>query len=134
MRKFGASTVIDRDVELHTAILSRVLDCVLQFSSYLRRQSIHVAHAGEANVVAHDLGKFTAQVDSQETPQCVDLSARALPVLDRKSIERERLNAKAATGFDSSSDRFNAGLVACCARQTSAASPAAIAIHNDGDV
>ena len=57
-----------------------------------------------------------------------------VPVFGGKGIEREELDAGFLAGFDAFADGLGAGAVAGDARQAAVLGPAAVAIHDDGDV
>ena len=110
----------------------------IAFSSSWRTgagSSIHAAHAGESNAVAQQIRKLARQISAQQTPQHVHFGARPLPVFGRKCVQRQAPRIPSCVhGLDGGSHRFHAGLVSGDARQIAAAGPAAVAVHDDGDV
>ena len=60
--------------------------------------------------------------------------ARPLPVLDREGVERHDAQLEARRGLDDLAHRGDAGAVAFDARQVARARPAAVAVHDHGDV
>ena len=132
---FGASAVVDRQVHLQARGSPRGFgQHIEQLGAHLRRQRIQAADGVQADLLAHHLGQFEAQVSAQQAPQHFDFGARTLPVLDRKGVQRERLDAHLRAGFDHGAHRTHAGLVSGDAQQAAAAGPAPVAVHDDGDV
>ena len=70
----------------------------------------------------------------QQHHQRVHFGTRALPVLDRERVERQHVDAEPRRGFDDVADRIDAGAVPFDARQMALRRPAAVAVHDDGDV
>ena len=88
----------------------------------------------EADVVAQQRRELEAEVALEQHHQRADFSGRALPVLDRERVERQHLEAEPRRGFDDVADRVDAGAMPFDARQVPLAGPAAVAVHDDGDV
>ena len=79
-------------------------------------------------------GKFLAQVLPQQPHQEIDFRFGPAPILHGKSVKRERRNIQPRAGLDDDPRRFHSGAVTGHARQMPALRPAAIAVHDDGDV
>ena len=75
-----------------------------------------------------------ADVLLEEVHQGPDLEPRALPVLDREGVEGEHLELQPGGGLDRVAHRGDAGPVPLDARQAAPLGPAAVAVHDDGDV
>ena len=73
-------------------------------------------------------------VPLQQHHQRVDFGARALPVLDRERVERQHVDAQPGGRLDDVAHRVDAGAVPLDARQVALRRPAAVAVHDDGDV
>ena len=63
-----------------------------------------------------------------------DFRARPLPVLDRERVERQDVDAEPRRRFHDVAHRVDAGAVAFDPRQVPLRRPAAVAVHDDGDV
>jgi hypothetical protein len=63
-----------------------------------------------------------------------DFDLRSPPVVGGESEEREGMDAQGGGGFDDAADGLDAVLVAGMARESAALGPAAVAVHDDGDV
>ena len=70
----------------------------------------------------------------QQTPQALDFGAGPFPVLLGKSVEGQAADAQAGAGFNRHTNGLYAGLVTSDAGQAAAAGPAAVAVHDHGEV
>ena len=75
-----------------------------------------------------------AQVALEQPHQRADFGGRPLPVLDRERVERQDLDAEAGGGLDRVAHGVDAGAMPFDARQVALRGPAAVAVHDDGDV
>ena len=69
-----------------------------------------------------------------QTHQKVDLGLRAPPVLQRKRVQRQRLDLQPGAGLDHLAGGLYAGAVPGHPRQVAPLRPAAVAVHDDGDM
>ena len=81
-----------------------------------------------------DDGQFLAQVLAQQAHQEIDFRLGPAPVFQRKRIQRKRGNAQPRARLDHGPRRLHAGAMAGDARQMPPLRPAAVAVHDDGDV
>src|SRR3546814_14602722 len=77
---------------------------------------------------------YTPRFRSHQPHQVADLLFGALPVFRRKGIERHRLDAEVAGGAHDRPHRFHPRAMAGDARQVALLRPAAVAVHDDGDM
>ncbi len=75
-----------------------------------------------------------AQVALEQHHQRADLGGGPLPVLDREGVERQHADAEPGGGLDGVAHRLDAGAMPFDARQVPLRGPAAVAVHDDGDV
>ena len=101
---------------------------------HVGRQRFGAADHVEADVVAQQRLELEAEVALEQHHQRADFGGRALPVLDRKRVKGQDFEAQARRGLDDVADRVDAGAMAFDARQVALAGPAAVAVHDDGDV
>src|SRR5207253_2811069 len=92
------------------------------------------ADGGEADVLLADLLALGEEVLVEQGHEQVELGLRPLPVLDAEAVQGELLDAEAAALLDGGADALDAAAVALDAGQAAAAGPAAVAVHDDGDV
>src|SRR5207248_8921718 len=72
---------------------------------------------------------------AEQPHEKADFSSRAsFPVFSRECVQRERGDADACSRFDRAAYRRHTRAMACNARKMAPAGPAAVAVHNDGDV
>src|SRR5690606_17379744 len=98
------------------------------------RQPGKVADEAQADVVLQQLPHLPLQGQRQQAEKLLHFLGRALPVLAGKGEQGEMPHAALAGGADQGFRRLLAGLVAERARPPALLRPAAIAIHDDGDV
>ena len=82
----------------------------------------------------HDLVALVDEILVQQRHQEVEFGLRPLPVLAAEAVERELAEAEPAAFFDGGADALHAAGVALDARQAAFLGPAAVAVHDDGDV
>ena len=75
-----------------------------------------------------------AQVPLEQHHQRADFGGRTLPVLDRERVERQHFEPEPRRGLDDVAHRVDAGAMPLDARQVPLPGPAAVAVHDDGDV
>src|SRR5437870_5217165 len=98
------------------------------------RQTIGLADDFQADIVLVQLRGFTLEIMEEVFHQRIDFLLWPIPILDRKSIEREVFYSEFAGGADDDTGGFGASAVTLNARQMAPACPATVSIHNDGDM
>ena len=98
------------------------------------RQIRQAADRLQPNVFFHQLRRLFLQETLEQVHQCENFALRALPVFRGKGIESEELDPQIAAAFDAGAHRVGAFLVALDPGQSALLRPAAVAIHDDGDV
>src|SRR5207253_2389740 len=92
------------------------------------------ADDGEADVLAHDLFAFLDEVLLEERHQEVDFFGGPFPIFSAEAIEGELFDAEPATFLDGTANAADAFEVALDAFLAAFLGPAAVAIHDDGDM
>ena len=92
------------------------------------------AHDAEADLVLVEEGLLAGEVGDEEAHEGLDLVLGALPVLDGEGVEREVADAGVAAVAEDAADGLAAGAVALGAGEAAGLRPAAVAVHDDGDV
>ena len=129
-----ARRIVDCQAQLEAA--SR-LRCALGFFDFLKRQfwqSIAPADNLEPYAVFTQASGFQAQVSPQEPKDAFHLGSRPTPVVGRKRVERKTCYAKRGRAFHNAAHCGHSGAMAGDAGQSTPFRPAAISIHDDGDV
>ena len=81
-----------------------------------------------------DGGKFAFQIFAEQAHQEIHFGLGAAPVFEREGVEGEARQLQARAGFDDFARGFYSGAVSGDARQVAALRPAAVAVHDDGEV
>src|SRR5207244_1210664 len=92
------------------------------------------ADGREADVLLHDLGPLVAEVLAEQRHQEVELRLWPLQFFDAEAVERELADAEPAALLDGRANALDAAAVALDARQAALPGPAAVAVHDNGDV
>ena len=106
----------------------------LQFAAHVGRELLVAADDAEPDVVAQQRVQLEPQISLQQRHQRRHFGDRTLPVLDRKRVERQHLDAEPRRAFDDVAHRLDAGAMSFDARQVALRRPAAVAVHDDRDV
>src|SRR6266850_782422 len=130
----GAPAIVQRDVEHHAGVPRRLADADLQLVLHVRRQLLGSSDDAELDVVIEEGAELQADIPLEQHHQRVDLGARPLPVLDRKRIKRQHVDAEPRRRLDDVADRVDAGAMPFDARQVPLRCPSSVAVHDDGDV
>ena len=92
------------------------------------------ADRAQTHAVGAQGGFFPPDELIEQHHEILNLIPRPIPIFPGKRIERQRLHAKSARRFDNPAHRVRPGLMAEDARHAARGGPAAVAIHDDGDV
>ena len=98
------------------------------------RQPRDSTQVDQLDVVPHQVGPNPDQVVGIEVHQGVDFRLGPLPVLDAERVQRQRLHAEIDAALGDGFRRLGPLAVSFVAGQILALRPAAVAIHDDGDV
>src|SRR3990172_5959359 len=130
----GAAAVVEGDADGQALVglcqLAGLADAALQVG----RQGIQAADVQQADALLVQGGQLAVDDAADEAQQRVHLAARPPPVLGRKGEERQVLDTALAERLDDAADVLRAGAVARLARETALLRPAAVAVHDQGDV
>ena len=132
--QFGAAGVVDGQAEDHAGVGTADADGFAEFVEHPLGQALFAAEVADLDVVVHDGGPFTGQVEGVEVHEGLDLVFGAFPVFGAEGVEGEAFDAKAGTFGDDGADGFAALAVAVDAGQALAFGPAAVAVQDDGNV
>ena len=99
-----------------------------------RSEALDVADHPEAHVVLMQLPRLAIERREEQVHEQPHLLLRTPPVLARKREQRKVGNAVVTTGLDQIAHPFHALTVAGDTRQSAPTRPAAVAIHDDGNV
>ena len=132
---FGTAAVVEREGERGAGVGGCGLGRALHYLLHVFRQFVDAADEGQADVVAQHGFYFGGEVGLEEAHEEADFGAGAAQIVfEGKGVEGEIGKADAGGGFGDSADGFSAALMAEEALEAALVGPAAIAVHDDGDV
>ncbi len=131
---FGAATIVESDVQNHAGIGGGGFGGFAGVTLNAFGQFFGAAQEAHADVVTLDERQFLAEIFAEELHQELDLGFGSAPVLYGEGIESEGLNFETCASFDGGAGGLRAGAVAGDAREMTLFGPAAVAVHDDGDV
>ena len=126
--------VTERENQRETVVVCGLLDRFVQLRLAGLRQIRQATDRLEPNIFFHQLRRLFFQEALEQVHQRENFAFRALPVFGGKGIEGEELDPQIAAAFDAGADRVGAFFVAFDSRQSALLRPAAVAIHDNGDV
>ena len=129
-----ARAVVDGEAEGHAGVAAGGFEGVFEFFEDLGGEAFAATDLDELDVVVDEESALRAHVLDVEVHEEADFFGGAVPVFRGEGVERELLDVEAGRFFDDGADGFGAGAVACEAWETAGAGPAAVAVHDDGDV
>ena len=97
-------------------------------------QPLPLADDADADVVGVELGEIVPDEALQQAHQVGDLLGRTAPVLGREAVDGQVADAEIAGGAHGAADRLDAAPMALEPRQPALGRPAAVAVHDDGDM
>ena len=97
-------------------------------------ESLALADHPHAHTVAVQFGQVVADEAAQQPEQVADLFGRPRPVFRAEGENRQIGDAEFAGAANDLAQRLDAAPMALAARQSARGGPAAVAIHDDGDV
>jgi hypothetical protein len=103
-------------------------------SAYFRIELNAFADHAHAHAAAMKLGEIVADETPQQAHQFADFLGWSRPILRAEREDGDELDADLAGGADRPPQRLNTAAMPLYARQAARRSPAAVAIHDDGDV
>src|SRR2546423_11077281 len=85
-----AAAVVERDVQDHPRVRARALDGMRDLALYAALKRGGAPDGLKAYALPINLIKLKPQVTLEHTHQRINFEARALPILGREGVERER--------------------------------------------
>ena len=128
------AAVVHADVGLKALIVRGNFVCAGNERAQLRTDGPELAENFQADMVALHLVDGLMQVFFEQGHDCLHLVRRALPVFRGKRIDSQIFDAEILAAGRNAAECLRAGRVAHFARQSALFRPAAVAVHNDGDV
>ena len=107
---------------------------MLDEAAQLRRQVLPAADDARLHVGAGELGQILLDEMLEQPHQEADFGMGPTPVLGREAVERQHRDAEITGIAHRTPQRFQPAPVAFLPRQTAHLRPAAVSIHDDGDM
>ena len=135
IHQLRARPVVQRQRERRAGVARRCLLRPLHLVLHFARQFVHAADVADAHIVVHHALHVALEIALQQPHQEVDFGPRTTQiVLERKGVERQPRKPDARSRLRHQLHALRALLMAQKALQRSVTSPAAVAVHDDGDV
>ena len=115
-------------------MVGRLVETLLEDLTGLLGQTGEIAQEAKAHVLLVEERQLAHERGGEQMHEEVDLVLRALPVLRGERIAGEHVDAEPHAGRDRLAQALDAGDVALAALEALARGPAAVAVHDDGDV
>ena len=129
-----AAAIADGDLELQPAVPGGVRLGRRDAGLQANRERGAVANEANTDTIGVQLGNLPLQRLQEQTHEARHFLRRALPVLTGKSEQGQRQHAAARAFLHDQAGRGESFLVPRRPWQTPRGGPAAVAIHDDGDV
>src|SRR5262249_39692228 len=128
------AAVVDGQAKPHARVRLAEADVLVDLGQHLGRQSLAPADGAEADVPLHDLFALREEILVEEGHEEIELALRSFPVFGGETVERQLPDAEPAAFFDGGADAADALAMSLDARQVALPGPAAVAVHDDGDM
>ena len=129
-----AAAIVEAHIENEARVFRRGGLCLRQAVAHFGRQARALTYETDTDTVLFELRHFAGQRHGQQLHETRDLIDRTIPVFRRKSKNGQHRHTPLHAGACAAAQRINPLFVARQARQKPARGPAAVAIHDDGDV
>ena len=129
-----ASGVADGQREDHGTGVLGLAQGVVQGLAHGEGQVAPVAYEVEADVLLHEFGQFLPDEFQEKLEEEAHLGFRPLPVLLGEGIDRDVGDVLRPAGAHQLAHGVHTGKMALGARKSALAGPAAVAVHDHGDM
>ena len=110
------------------------LDGVLQLLAWSCRQCFNVADRPQTDAVLDEHFRLAAQEMLEQPHERRNFVRRALQIFSRKGVERQVADAQLARRVNDGAHRLHTPAMTLDAREPALLRPAAVAVHDDGDM
>ena len=128
------AAIVEGDDERQPAVAARQLLGLVEQRGDVGGEALAAADHPHPHVVGVQFGEIVADEAFQQPHQQRNLLGRTAPVFGRKAVDRQERNADLDGGAHRPPHRLDAAAVAFETRQAARLRPAAVAVHDDGDV
>ena len=131
---FNAAAVAQRHDQRQAVVFGKGRDGFLEMFLHVFRQAVNLPDDFQPHVVFVQLRRFGLEIVDEIFHQRIHFVLGAVPILGGKSVEREIFDAEFARRANDRPRRFRALPMTLDARQAALLRPAAVAVHDDGDM
>src|SRR5262249_53351881 len=131
---FLSAAIVERDHKRQLVVVLGALLGLLQEPADLRIEVLALADDANMDAVLVQVDQVIADEPAQETHQLADLGRRARPVLRAEREDGQNANAEIAGRTHGATQSLDAASMPLAARQPARRRPAAVAVHDDGNV
>src|SRR5262249_5009077 len=133
-RNLVATPVVEGDRQVEAIVAGRALLGARDDAAELGAQRLSLAGDADAHAFLEQPLEIGLDEAAHELEEVVPLGRGAIPILGREAEQGEPLGAELAGGLDRAPNRLHAFAVTKGARPVARPRPAAVAVHDDGDV
>ena len=131
---FSAATVVEGDGEDHAGVFGEGFGGFARVSLDGFGELVGAAEETHADIVFLEERHLLANVLAEKLHEEFDFGFGAAPVFDGEGVEGERFDVEAGASFDGGAGGLRSGAVSGDAGEMALLGPAAVAVHDDGDM
>ena len=128
------ATIVEGEGQVHAGVLGGTAFRIQDHLADVAGHPAAIADDAHAAVALHQLVHIAAEIGAEQSHQGAHFGLGPLPVFRRKGEQGEILKFHVAGGAHRLAHRAHAGIMTGLARQMPFLRPAAIAVHDDGDM
>ena len=128
------AAVVEGDDERQAGVALSGRLRVLNQAQDVGRQRVTVADDPDPDVVGVEIREVVADEELDQAEQVRDLLRRPAPVLGGEAVDREVADTELTGGAHGAADRLDAAAMTLDPRQSPPGGPAAVPVHDDGDM
>src|SRR5262249_39765205 len=134
VQELVTSAVIKCDQQREARVVAGLARHMLEPAADGQRHAGRAADHAQAHLVLHEFGQLVIDRLLEQPHQRADFVLRAVPVLRRERVQREKAQPGSVCGPHDRAGRFDALAMAGDARQSALRGPASVAVHDHGHV
>src|SRR5665213_399023 len=134
VHKLRPPSIIQRHRKLHSRVLGGLLHGSIDIGTDLRRQLVVTPNDEHADIVSMQDRQLLSQIFAEQAHQEIDFSFGSAPIFHGERVKSEGRNAQARAGFNYPASGLGSRAMAGDTRKMAALRPAAISIHDYGNM
>jgi hypothetical protein len=132
--QIGPAAIVEGDLKHEPVVVGGLALGLFDDGGDVGRQSVAAAENAQAHARLLQPRQITGHIGPHQPHQVRDLLGRTAPVLGREAEDGQALDAEIGRGLDRALQRLDPLAMSHGARQAPGARPAAVAVHDDGDM